>query len=190
MTGLQILPMIVGPVSDLLLAAYLGVEQLAVFAVASKFPGIVQKNFDVFFKPVTAKLADQSIAEHQLTLKRHWQKFIVMGGLMFAGLWLLLPMLIRLLYGHQYEEAIGYGRLYSWMVLILPVSWLFGDLITFQKRKQSIFFLSTALPLLKLGAYFLVIPRWQITGLIVIMLAERFITTIYSGLTVTLTPAR
>ena len=168
LTAVNILPTVASQLGQILLASYLGVEKLAIFAVASKFPGIVQKNFDVFFKPVTVKLASQSNEEHRSTLKKHLPKFILAGVGMFAFIWLLSPTLISLFYGQQYQEAVPPSRIYAWLILPLPVLWLFGDMINFQKRRRTIFFLNTMVPIAKLVAYFFVIPRWQITGLIAI----------------------
>jgi len=190
LTKLQILPIIASHISNILLAIYLGVDALAVFIVASKFPGIIQKNFDVFFKPITAKLAAQSAREHKITLKKHLGKFFILGLAMFSFIWLFVPWLIPWLYGPQYFDAIGHARFYSWLILPLPLIWLFGDIITFQKRKRVIFYKNTFIPILKLIAYFIIIPRWQITGLIAIMLGERIFTLIISGVSVLLFPAQ
>ena len=189
LTGVQILPTAASQLANILLAKFLGVETLAVFSVVGKFPGIVQTNFDVLFKPVTAKLAGQSKQEHIRVIKTHLMKFLIMGGVMFGGLWLMLPSLIGWFYGPNYSQAVGYSRLYAVFVLFLPLTWLLGDMVTFQKRKEAIVVLSTILPVVKLAAYFWVIPKWQITGLIWIILGERILTVVYSGI-VLLRPAR
>lgn len=189
LTGLQILPTAAAQLSNILLAAILGVDKLAVFSVATKIPGMVQKNFDVFYKPVTAKLANQSIKQHRLTLKTHLFKFVISGILMFGVIWIFLPTIISALYGKQYFEAVNYARLYSLALLPMPIIWLFGDIMNFQKLKKPIAVISTIVPVAKLIAYVIVIPRWQITGLIVIMLAERIFTACYSAVAVLKIPA-
>ncbi len=181
LTGLQILPTIVAHISSILLAGMLGIEALAIYSVAAKFPGIVQKNYDVFSKPITAKLAGQSTKQHRATLTHHAGKFLLLSLVMFAGLWLSLPGLVTWFYGQQYLEAIKFSRLYSWSILPLPFIWLFDDMVTFQKRRVVKFMLSTVIPLVKLGAYLWVIPRWQITGLIIVLLIERLLTLVITG---------
>lgn len=184
LTGLQVLPLATAHVSNILLAVWLGVGQLAVFSVASKFPGIVQKNFDVFYKPVTAKLAGQAIKQQQAAVKRHLTKFIILGGLLFGGTWLLLPILLKIFFSSEYTGVLNYARWYAVSLLFLPIGWFLNDVIMFQKLRGSILFLQTVLPLVKLISYFIVIPRWQIGGLIAIMLAERIIATAYSGIVI------
>lgn len=190
LTGLQILPLATAHLSNILLAVWLGVGQLAIFSVASKFPGIVQKNFDVFYKPVTAKLAGQTIKQHYRTLARHVIKFVVLGATMFAVTWLLLPILIKIFFSQEYRGVINYARWYALSLLFLPVGWFLNDVIMFQKRRHSIMFLQTVLPLVRLVSYFVVIPRWQIGGLIAIILTERMAATVYSAVAILLTPAR
>lgn len=184
LTGLQALPLATAYVSNILLAMWLGVGQLAIFSVASKFPGIVQKNFDVFYKPVTAKLAGQTIKQHYRALARHVTKFVVLGATMFAVTWLLLPTLIKIFFGQEYGGVINYARWYAVSLLFLPIGWFLNDVIVFQKRRHSIVFLQTVLPLIRLVSYFIVIPRWSVGGLIAIMLAERIISTAYSGVVI------
>lgn len=184
LTGLQILPLAAAHLSNILLAMWLGVSQLAIFSVASKFPGIVQKNFDVFYKPVTARLAGQTVKQHQEALRRHVVKFVLLGGAMFMITWGLLPVLIKIFFSQEYEGVISYARWYAVSLLFLPIGWFLNDVIMFQKRRQSILFLQTVLPLARLISYFIVIPRWQIGGLIAIMLAERIIATAYSGIAI------
>lgn len=184
LTGLQVLPLATAHVSNILLATWLGVGQLAIFSVASKFPGIVQKNFDVFYKPVTAKLAGQAIKQQQATVKRHLTKFIAFGGLLFGGTWLFLPILLKIFFSSEYMGVLDYARWYAVSLLFLPIGWFLNDVIVFQKLRGSILFLQTVLPLVKLISYFIVIPRWQIWGLIAIMLAERIIATAYSGIVI------
>lgn len=184
LTGLQVLPLATAHMSNILLAMWLGVGQLAIFSVASKFPGMVQKNFDVFYKPVTAKLAGQAITQQQAIVKRHLTKFITFGGLLFGGTWLLLPILLKIFFSSEYAGVLNYARWYTVSLLFLPIGWVLNDVIVFQKLRGSILFLQTVLPLTKLISYFIVIPRWQIGGLIAIMLAERIIATAYSGIVI------
>lgn len=190
LTSIQILPLIAAHLGSILLGLWLGMEQLAVFMAASKFPGIVQKNFDVFYKPVTAKLAGQAIKHHQATVRHHLIKFVVLGIGLFGVTWLLLPGLINIFFSHEYSGVISYARWYSLTLLVLPVSWLFSDLVILQKRKKPMVILQTVLPVVKLLSYVIIIPRWRVGGLIGIMLAERTLSTIYSGIMVMTASAR
>ncbi len=190
LTGTQVVPTLAGYANQILLASYLGVDQLARFAVTTKFTGIVQKNFDVFYRPVTAKLAGQNVKQHRQIIKKHLAKFLLMGGFLGLVSWLLIPSLVEIFYGAGYRDTHVLARWYSLVTLVLPVTWLWGDMMTFQKRKRSLLVVNTLLPLVKLMAYLVVIPKWQITGLIVIMVAERFLTAVYSGSVLWLSPAR
>ena len=190
LSGLQILPLAAAHAGNILLGVWLGVEQLAIFAAASRFPGVVQKNFDVFYKPITAKLAGQSVKYQQITVRRHLVKFVLLGMGLFGVTWVLLPILINIFFSQEYRGVIGYARWYAISLIFLPIGWFLNDVIVFQKRRHSIIFLQTALPLAKLISYFVVIPRWQIGGLIAIMLAERVIAAVYSGAAILLIPAR
>ncbi len=185
LTALQILPTAAAHLSNIILASLLGVEQLAIYVVATKFPGMVQKNFDVFYKPVTAKLANQNNSQHANAVKTHLLKFIGLGILMAGGIWVFVPFLIRVFYSAAYLESIALARLYAWSLLSLPLIWLFNDLIKLQKRKKEIFVINTIFPVVKLLLMMILIPLWQIKGLIYIILAERLFETIYLTVRIT-----
>ncbi|MBI2010393.1 MAG: oligosaccharide flippase family protein [Candidatus Chisholmbacteria bacterium] len=188
LTGIQLLPTAVGYLSNIMLATMLGVDVLAVYTVATKFPLLVQKNFDVFYQPISAKLANASDQDYSRIMTKHIVKLVLLGLAMFASLWLLAPTLIQLFYGRQYVEAIGLARWYALMILPLPLLWVFNDVITFQKQRGVKLILSTILPIGTLVAYWIAIPKWQIAGLIAIMLAERYVTLLTMGAAVWLKP--
>lgn len=181
LTGIQLLPTAVGYISNIMLASMLGVDVLAVYTVATKFPLLLQKNFDVFYQPVVAKLASVSGRDYRRLMMTHMMKLLLLGVGMFLALWVTVPWLIQLFYGGEYVDAIGLARWYSLMVLPLPLLWVFNDVITFQKQRGAKLIVSTILPFLTLVAYWIAIPKWQIAGLIAIMLGERYLTLLIMG---------
>ena len=173
LTTLSVLPWISGNIGSVILAMYLGPETLAVYAVASRFLTAVQKNFVVFYKPLTAKLAAQSQHDHLSTLKVHWPKLLILGLGLAGFLWVSTPILIEFFFTKSYREAVFYGQVLSLSLLPLPLSWVTSDMIIYQKRKRPQIFMSTIPHLVKIVLYFLLLPKYGIWALIGITIGER-----------------
>jgi len=175
LTVISILPWISGNLGNVLLGNMLGVEALAVFSVASRFLTAVQKNFAVFYKPATAKLATQSPKEHIETLKHHSWKFILLGIGLCVTLWIATPFLISFFFTKNYHEAISYGRLLSFALIPLPLTFAITDIIIYQKQKQPQIVMSTIPQIIRIILYFILIPLWKINGLVAIIIIDRII---------------
>lgn len=174
LTILSIIPWITGNLGSIILGNFINVEALAIYAVASKFLTSVQKNFQVFYKPITAKLASQSNKEHLNTLKTHWWKFFILGIFLSLFLFLLTPILINFFFGSKYQDAIVYGQVLSLALIPLPFSWVVYDMVMYQKRKKPQIIAGVLPQLVKIVLIFILIPRYQIWGLIIIILIERW----------------
>ncbi len=171
----SILPWISGNIGNVILASLLGPEVLAIYIVANGLLAEVQKNFIVFYKPISAKLAEQSRKEHLNTLRLHGWKFLGIGGLLAVGMWLALPLFISFFYSYSYQPAIRYGNLLSLSLLILPISWVLSDILLYEKKYVSQLFLNTLPHITKIVLYIILIPLWKVEGLIVAFLIERVI---------------
>lgn len=147
---------------------------MALYAVASRFLTAVQKNFTVFYKPVTAKLASQSHKEHWHTIRIHGLKLLGIGCFLALALWLSTPLLIRFFFTRQYDEAIHLGQLLSLALIPLPFAWVLADMMIYEKRKKPQIFISIVPPLIKIFLYFILIPRFGLFGLVLITLLERY----------------
>ncbi|MEK7166478.1 MAG: hypothetical protein AAB874_06755, partial [Patescibacteria group bacterium] len=174
LTTLSILPWISGNIGSIILERNMGAETLAIFAVASKFLTSVQKNFQVFYKPVTAKLASMDPANFRKTVMVHGVKLVIMGLSLCVTLYVATPFLIRFFFSQEYYSAIWYGQILSLALIPLPLTWVVSDMLVFQKQKLPQIFTSTLPHLIKLFLFLLVIPHFGIVGLIVIILIDRY----------------
>ncbi len=174
LSWLGILPWISGHIGSITLAHMLGAEALAVYAVATRFLVAIQKNFVVFYKPVTAKLAKQMPYEHWSSLKTHWTKLLVLGIGLAAILYFLTPALISFFFTERYQEAILYGRLLSMALIPMPLTWALTDVLVYQKKRQVQVVISVIPHITKIVLYFIFIPKFGILALVAILLLERF----------------
>ncbi len=174
LTVLSILPWLSSNLGNIILAKLVGVEALAVYAVASRFFTAVQKNYIVFHKPITAKLATQSVKSHYDTLKMHWWKFIGAGFLLAIGLFIITSPLVTFFFTTTYADAIVYGQLMSIALIPLPLTWVLDDIVVYQKKKTPQVISAIIPGIIKIILYFLLIPKMGIAGLVIIVVIDRF----------------
>lgn len=174
LTLISIIPWISAFIGSILLGTLRSVELLATFVVASRFFTAFQKNFGVLYKPLSAKIAAQSAREHTFTLLTHGLKLIFMGIALCIGLYLTSPLLITFFFGSQYKEAIIYSQWLSLALIPQPLMLALNDMVIFQKDKKTQILTSTVPQIIKIILYLLLIPRWNISGLIIVILLERF----------------
>ena len=174
LTLLSVLPWISGNLGSVILGTHIGAETLAIYAVASRFLTAVQKNFIVFYKPMTAKVAAQNNREQRQTLNQHWLKMVLLGLILFALLWLMIPFLITVFFTEKYASAIIYGKWLSLALIPLPLNWLVSDIIIYQKKAKTQFVKSTFPNIIKICLYLLIIPIWKIEGLVFLTIVDRF----------------
>lgn len=175
LTLTQALPNVIGHFSGVYVAVLIGVEGLAVYSVAMKFNTMLLKNLDVFFKPVTVKLAGQTHEEHGKTFSTHAIKFIIFGLCLFAVLYISLPTLIQIFYTDKYLEAVYYARIYSVTAIVIPIYFLLRDVVVFQRRVWLKAFTDIVMPVLKLAGYFIFVPQYGLWGLMIVLVAEMYI---------------
>ena len=160
---------------NIILAAMLGVEELATLTVATKYPLTIQKVYTVFSKSITAKIAGQTNKDHKQTIRRHWWKLLLLGVGMFLVVIILLPFLLHFLFPIGYKEAPLYAFWISTTLIPLPLSWVLNDILVFQKRKKAQLTINVFNSLGKLAAYFLVIPTWKTPGMVALLVIEDYI---------------
>lgn len=174
LTLLSILPWISSYLGQIILGNIIGAQSLAIFTIANSFLASVQKNFIIFYKPITAKLANQSTREQLATIQIHGLKFIGLGIMLAIILWISTPILINIFFP-QYKEALNYAQLLSLALIPLPITWVLSDIMIYQKRKSIQLFASTLPHILKIFLFFVLIPRLGILGLVLVTLIDRYV---------------
>lgn len=175
-TLLSVLPWSSGYLGQIILGTTLNTELLAIFVVANKIPIYIQKNLFVFYKPITAKLAQQSNKLHLITLKKHSLKLVLWGVLLALPIYLFSPFVIKFIFTDKYMQAIPFARILSLSVIPLPLTWVIGDILVFQKIRKPRLYATLILNTIKIILYLLVIPVFKLAGLVVIFTADRYIT--------------
>ncbi|MCM8787210.1 MAG: oligosaccharide flippase family protein [Candidatus Omnitrophica bacterium] len=166
------LPFINYYLGPIILGLLLPIKELAIYSAASRFTMAIDKN--IFYKPLTAKLAQQTQKLHLQTLKIHWWKLIILGFLFFFILWTSLPVLIHLFFSDFYTESIKYARLLSISIVPIPLSWVLYDILVYQKRRYLLTLLMNISTIVAIILQLLLIPLYGINGLIFSIIFSRY----------------
>ena len=151
-------------VDRLVLVGWLGLEALAIYAIATKIGEGVKLVLGGMMSAYIPKIYKTGTSEIVRWYKA--QGFKIAGVMLssLAALWVLTPLLIVNLFGMEYRESSGYAQ---WYLLVIPFHWLASiwGYILIKERREILF---TSIGMIAGGAnviaYVVLIPRWGISG--------------------------
>lgn len=148
----------------LVLAGWLGLEALAIYGIATKIGeglklvlgGVVSAYVPRLYRNGTAALVSWFRS-------KGWQlaAAIVIG---LAGLWVITPGLIVLLFGNAYHESRAYAQ---WYLLVVPfhlLASIWGYLLIKERRELLFVAAGVIAGAVNVSAYVILIPLWGISG--------------------------
>jgi O-antigen/teichoic acid export membrane protein len=138
LTGLALMTMVAGKLGNVLLGHLKGAEVLAIYAVAITIPKAAQNVLQNFVDVVKMKLAGKSRAEMVEAKKKHGWKLIILGLVIAAGLWTILPVLMPIIFSHKYDDSIRYAQVASLGLVFFPICTFLGNLLLFEKKRKII----------------------------------------------------
>ncbi len=176
LTLVDVIKSIAAQIDKIILFSLLSPAALAVYAVAL----IIPENILMFFNKVSTplvfkKLTTTKQADVFKVLKRYLPLLVLGLLVMVVVLWYLLPIVIPLFFGENYQDAIWYSKIL--LFIIPPVFFveLFVGLMQAKKKVSSLFWFNTIISIIKIIAYLIAIPVWGILGAIVIRLTTRIL---------------
>lgn len=138
LTMLAITTMVVSKLGSVLLNQFQGAEILATYSIAMIIPSAMQNLLQNFVDVAKIKVADRKRAGLLLALKKHWPKWIGLGALTSAVLWITLPILIPIIYSNKYNDAVFYAQLASLALIFFPINTFIGNLVLLEKKRKII----------------------------------------------------
>ena len=171
LTGLSLAAMWVSRLGHVLLNQFQGAEALATYTIAMVIPSTVQNQLQNLIDVAKIKVADRNRSQLMLVLRKHGLKWLGVGVVTAAGLWLTLPIVIPLIYSNKYNDAVIYAQVASLALILWPINTLIGELVLLEK-KTKIIALSHFIPSVpNMILLPLMISRWGIWGALAVNLA-------------------
>ncbi len=166
LTFINIVSMVLLNVDNLLITYFLGFKGLAIYAIAKIFPTQLKNLLKIIGIPLV--FPDFSVLDKKALYKKIKSKFWLLFSLVILssliGL-LLVPYLITLFYGAEYESSIFCARLlFLSMIFALPFIFITTGILTAQKRQKELFVIKTLTPLVNIVLLLILIPKFGLLG--------------------------
>jgi O-antigen/teichoic acid export membrane protein len=142
-SGYTILVVLSGQADKILLGS-IDLHLLAIYAIASIFPSRIKDNLKLLFGVIAMHWAALPKRENFLKVRAHWWKIVSAGALMTFLVLIGAPLLIPLLYGDSYRDAVLMAQIMSLTFPIIILSFFIGNADVFQNKgvfanRQSFF---------------------------------------------------
>lgn len=169
----SILGLLASNLDKILLGLLAGYQTLAIYVVANIIPDGLNKNIKLFMSIFIIKLTGKSQRQIKYILSIYLFRMLFIGAVFALISFFVLPLVINLLFTSAYNEAVFYSQLLAITIFLTPLIIGLNGGITFLKDKKSLLLINTIPQLLKLGLYLLLIPLFDIYGIIVAIIVER-----------------
>lgn len=160
----------------ILIFHYLGAIELAIYTLAIAPPVQIRKLCKNITTLAFPKLAQHKISEIKNTLPiKIFIFFLVMIPIVIIYI-LIAPYLYKFIFP-QYTEAIFYSQIFVLVLLLYPKG-LMMTIFTTHLHKKKIYFISTIMPLIRIGLLLILLPLYGILGTILAIIGTELISLI------------
>jgi O-antigen/teichoic acid export membrane protein len=148
----------------LVLVGWLGLEALAIYAIATKIgEGVKLVLGGVVSAYVPRLYKNGTLVVVQWYWAQGWKIVtLVVGGLLVG--WLVTPVIIVSLFGEQYRQSVVYAQ---WYLLVIPFHLLASiwSYLLIKDRREGLFVgIGVIAGAANIVAYIMLIPKWGISG--------------------------
>lgn len=178
LTGLSIFTSIASRIQYVLLAALAGTATLAIYAVAQLIPEKIKGLIKGMLNPPSVWLASQEKEKSVNIMRKIVPLFLLLGLIGTILLSLILPIVINLVFGQKYHEAILYSLVLLVPIIFIPLNAMFGSIIIYHNYKKFYTKLTLLTNIIQIILFIILIPIFKIWGVIISIVGLAIITTI------------
>ncbi|OHA91156.1 MAG: hypothetical protein A2758_01610 [Candidatus Zambryskibacteria bacterium RIFCSPHIGHO2_01_FULL_49_18] len=165
LSAMDVIGRIAGYVDKILIFHYLGAAPLAIYSFAIAPVEQLQSGKKILSTLILPKISRSSFKELQNTTPKK-SLSLALYGLALAGLWMLAaPYFYKLLYP-QYLDSVFYSQIYS-LTLLAVAGTLFNETLVAHQKKKELYIHRTVMPIAQLILFFIMLPLYGLTGLII-----------------------
>ncbi|MDD4354002.1 MAG: oligosaccharide flippase family protein [Candidatus Nanoarchaeia archaeon] len=178
LTGVGIFSSIASRIQYVLLASLAGTATLAIYAVAQLIPEKIKGLIKGVLNPPSMHLASQKKEESIYLMRKLILPLLLFGigvGLLVS---LFLPIIINLVFGQKYHEAIIYSLVLLVPVIFIPINAMFSSIIIYHDYKRFYTKITIITNILQIILFIVLIPLFQIWGVILAIVGLAVINTL------------
>lgn len=185
LTLISIIPVISTYLDRLIIPCFLGLQNLAVYAIALMIPENAGRVITKIISPLTFAKTTRFKTKVLLNKIKKNFLYIAIALLIFIALiWFLMPYLLPLLVGTKYKDAVFYSQILSLGVFFTFFTSFFQTVMQAKKKTKQLFFFNTYSSLLQIVLFLILIPLLGIWGAIFTKIAIKFFQSLISYLLV------
>lgn len=171
LTAIQIINTIGGKIDKIFIWQLLGPAQVAIYSFAqlpvTKLKGII---------PISAlslpKLSEKEEIVTGNLLKKFFKMFLLTIPLALIAFF-VMPYFYQIAFP-DYSESIAYARALTFIIALAPFAFLQTTLLA-EMKKRELYIIRIATPLLKIALFIILIPLYQVWGVIIATIASQLI---------------
>ena len=122
------------------------------------------------------KLSEKNIKEIKKRVFKIFLKLFLLSFPLFLVVFFLAPVFYKLLFP-KYLESINYFRALSLVLLLSPFSLIRVSFIA-EMKKRDLYIISLLIPLIKIVLFFILVPLYQIWGIVYTVLLTRLLSSL------------
>ncbi len=180
LTVIELISSTLAQFDKLIVTYFLGFVDLAVYAIAQVTPDQLKnlvKTMIPLVVPTFAVLDSKHL--YRKVRSKMWIIFLLTLVASLVGI-ILVPYFIPLLYGNNYSSSVFYAQLlFLSMIFAVPATFIMHAILVPQKRKKSLYFINTSIPLINIVLLLFLIPKFGLIGAVLSIVISRLLNFVF-----------
>ena len=158
----------------LLIAKFLGFEQVAIYSIASVIPESSKSLMKMIIPLTLPKLSNIQTEQVYGKIRSKLPSLFILGFLVVAIGVPILPYLIKFLYTGKYNSSIIYAQILLFSLIFGFPSATFSSVLQSQKSQRELYIFNILYSLLQISFLFVLTPLYGVMGVVLARLIARF----------------
>ena len=156
---------VVNSINRPLMLKYIGLDSVGIYAVANKFPSLLNMIFMIFFSALQISVLEEFHKKDYKIFYNRIFRLVLFSQILFCFVFVIFgPYIFSFLVDPNYYTAMQYVPLLCLGVLLANLAAFVGTTFTAIKKTKYFFYSSVVAALIAIVANFLLIPKFGIFG--------------------------
>ncbi len=178
LTGASAVSVIASNIERVILYAVSDATAVGIYSVIAIIPKLAKNFIKTIVSIPTIELARLPEKDNRRIIKKYLFLIFLVGALIVLLLWFIAPYLLKIFFDVNDESILKFSRLILLYLLFIPFNLTIKYMCTYQGSGTSFFKLNTATDSIKLAFLIILIPFFEIYGIIIALFLTEFISTI------------
>lgn len=175
LTLITLIPNIAAFLDKIIIPYFLGLENLAIYAIALIIPetvkGIARNTTPLFFSRVVNLKSKELLKK----IKQNLFFIVILLVVIFTIGWFLVSPTILLIFGEKYASSIFYSQILLVSLILTPFSQVFNTFLKAQKKSKELFYYNLLSSSTQIICFLIFIPLFGIWGAVLSKIILRVI---------------